>query len=288
MAEMKQSLPCDATDLACLCNAVSFETNSPAYNCVKSQCTVKESLCEYGTVRVHGLLLADNSAAARDIFATTCGHVDRDRGPTYTIVAIVFTTISSLAVIQRFAIKLWFPRLTIGLDDCLTLLTAALQMSGTVVGTTHGVSNGLGRDVWTLSYQQITDFSFALYVYTLIYFASIASLKLSFLFLYLRIFPKKSVKRLLWGTVGLAIVYGLVFIFLGIFPCHPISHYWNRWDGEHVGTCMDVSAIAWANGAVSIAIDLWMMSIPFAQLRKLNLTLKRKLGVFAMFGVGLL
>ena len=163
-----------------------------------------------------------------------------------------------------------------------------MQLIGAIIGTTGGISSGLGRDIWMLSFDQITHFFFLLYIYAMLYFVSIATLKLCFLFLYLRIFPKKSVRRLLWFTVGLTAVYGLAFCLIGAFQCRPIPYYWTRWDGEHEGTCINVTKTAWANGAISIALDFWIIAIPFAELRKLKLSLKKKLGVFAMFGVGLL
>lgn len=206
----------------------------------------------------------------------------------YTIVAILFTVISSLAVIQRFAIKLWLSKLSIGPDDWCILGTAVCQLPTAIIGVIGGVGNGLGRDIWTLSYGQITDFGRYLYIYAVLYFASAATLKLAFLFFYLRIFPSKVIRRLLWTTIGFTVAYGIAFVFTAVFQCNPISHYWVRWDGEHQGVCADVNAIAWANGAIGIAIDVWMIAIPFSQLWRLQLDWKKKIGVFMMLSVGLL
>lgn len=83
-------------------------------------------------------------------------------------------------------------------------------------------------------------------------------------------------------------IWGFTFLIVSIFQCRPISYYWHRWDGEHEGSCLDPSAIAWVNAAISISLDIWMIGIPLSQLNGLNLDCKKKVGVGAMFSVGLL
>ena len=189
---------------------------------------------------------------------------------------------------MRFAVKLYAPNLSLGLDDWATLLAALVQAPSAAIGIIGGIPAGLGKDIWTLTPKQITDFSYFLYIYTTVYFSNVAFCKLAFLLFYLRVFPSPRVRSLLWSTVGFVGVYGLVFLFASVFQCKPISYYWHRWDGEHSGHCADPSAIAWANAGISIALDIWMICIPLAQLKGLKLDWRKKVGVGAMFCVGLL
>ncbi|KID59831.1 uncharacterized protein G6M90_00g093390 [Metarhizium brunneum] len=261
---------CNVDDLPCLCHLLSSDAGKSVSTCVVTDCSVKDSL------------------AARNLTQQACGPEPRNQSTTYTTVAVVFTILSSLAVIQRFAVKLWFPHISIDLDDWLVLATALCQLSSAVLGVAGGVPNGVGRDIWTLSYRQITNFGVCLYIYAILYFANVATLKLAFLFFYLRIFPSMLIRRLLWVTIGFTIVYGITFILTSVFQCKPISYYWVHWDGEHQGTCANISEIAWANGAISIAIDIWMIAIPLSQLWRLKLDWKKKVGVFIMLSVGFL
>lgn len=101
-----------------------------------------------------------------------------------------------------------------------------------VVGTG---AHGLGKDVWTLEFNTITRFGFFFYILEVFYFAQVTMLKMSLLFFYLRIFPGNA-RKWLWGTVIVNGVYGIAFVFLAALQCRPVSYFWTKWDGEHVGT----------------------------------------------------
>lgn len=211
----------------------------------------------------------------------------RDRSSKYTIVSNTLGIISALFVIQRFAYKLW-AGLDFGWDDWFCLITILSGIPATVFNAHWLPQNGMGRDVWTLTSSQITKFGLGFYVIEVLYFQQVATLKLSLLFFYIRIFPSRPVRRLLWGTVAFVSIWGSVYVFLGIFQCTPISYFWTKWDGTHHGHCMDINALGWSNAGMSIATDIWMLAIPMWQLKTLQLDWRRKVGVGMMFGVGTL
>ena len=153
----------------------------------------------------------------------------------------------------------------------------------------HGTTaNGLGRDIWTLTPDQITAFGRFFFISEIDYFTEVSLLKLSLLFFYLRIFPGRAVRRLLWGTIVFDILFGVLFVLVSVFQCHPVDFFWTKWDGQHKGSCLDINKVAWVNAGVSITLDLWMLAIPLYQLRNLKLHWKKKVGVGLMFGVGAL
>ncbi|KAF9765388.1 hypothetical protein IL306_002332 [Fusarium sp. DS 682] len=58
-------------------------------------------------------------------------------------------------------------------------------------------------------------------------------------------------------------------------------------EGRDIWTLdMNSTAIGWANAAISVAMDVWMLAVPMWYLRKLKLHWKKKIGVAAMFIVG--
>jgi hypothetical protein len=121
-----------------------------------------------------------------------------------------------------------------------------------------------------------------------LYFSQVATIKLSLLCFYLRIFPKKNIKRIILGTIGVDVLYGIIFVFLGIFQCSPVSFFWTKWDEAHQGKCFHNNAMAWANACISIILDFWMLALPISQIIGLQLHWKKKLGVAMMFTVGTL
>jgi hypothetical protein len=174
----------------------------------------------------------------------------------------------------------------IGADDACVGVTFLSGLPETVLSVYGLTSNGLGKDIYTLTPKQITDFIHVFYSSELQYFAESALLKLSLSFFYLRIFPGPKIKSVIWSVVVVNVLFGFAFVIVGIFQCRPISYYWKNWDGEHEGTCLDVNIIGWCNAIVSIVLDIGMLGIPMSQLWGLKMHWKKKLGVAMMFLVG--
>lgn len=220
-----------------------------------------------------------------NLTATGCGEKPRDRSGQYVLVSNIFGIITGVFIIQRFGYKLW-AKLDFGCDDWFTLATALSGVPSTVINA-HGVSkHGLGKDIWTLPFSDITKFTKYFYILEIIYFGEVAMVKLALLFFYMRIFPSGTIRKLLWGTVATVVLFGVTYVVVAIFQCKPVSYYWKMWDKEHEGTCVNINAVAWSNAAISIALDAWMLALPLWQLRTLNLDWRKKIGVGMMFCVG--
>ena len=108
--------------------------------------------------------------------------------------------------------------------------------------------------------------------------------------LYLDIFSGKIIRRLLWGTVAFHIAFGIAFLVKVIFQCSPVSFYWRKFDGRQAphGRCIDINASGWANAAIGVAVDFWLIAIPLSRVKKLNLHWKKKVGAALMFLTGAL
>lgn len=190
-------------------------------------------------------------------------------------------------MIQRFAYK-FYASLELGLEDWLTLATLLFGIPGSIINAKFLPANGIGRDVWTLTSEQITNFGRFFFVNEVIYFTAVALAKLALLFFYRRIFMGTGVRRLLELTIAFNLLYGIAFSTVSIFQCTPMNYFWLKWDGLHKGHCININAFSWSNAIISIALDLWMLAIPLWQLRTLTLTWKKKLGVGLMFAAGTL
>jgi hypothetical protein len=228
------------------------------------------------------------ATVTKNVTETICGAPIRSKSESYYALCVSLGVITGAIVILRFMSK-FLANAEFGMDDLFIAFTMVIGVPSSIL-TVHGViSNGLGRDIWTLTPNQITNFIHNFYAIEILYFAEVSTLKLSLLFFYLRIFPGTLVRRLLWATVIFDICYGLVFVFLATFQCKPIDFYWNNWDGEHQGgTCMNVNALGWSNAVISILLDAWMLGLPLSQLVNLQLHWKKKVGVAMMFVVGTL
>lgn len=258
--------PCSLTNQTCVCSDAPLLANATA--CVTETCTITQALF------------------TKNVTETICQVPPRDKHEQSYILTVTLGCVSAAAVLLRLGFRIGVARVTPSMDDWFILITLMSGIPSTIVNAALVIPNGLGRDIWTLTPTQITNFGMFFYIMAILYFLQVTLLKMSMLFFYLKIFPERTVRRMLWGTVIFNVCFGIFFVVLTTFQCQPVSYYWTKWDGEHSGKCLSISAIAWANAGVSIALDIWMLAIPLSQLRKLHLHWKKKIGVAMMFIVG--
>lgn len=127
------------------------------------------------------------------------------------------------------------------------------------------------------------------YVFETLYSASLALIKISICFLYLRLFPSKDFHRVVTITQIFNVLILLGFVFTDLNQCAPISFFWTGWDGQHDGWCFNSNAMIWAQAAVNIVLNFWLLALPASQLWLLNPgSCREKLGVHVMFALGTL
>jgi hypothetical protein len=125
----------------------------------------------------------------------------------YQVISNVLGSVSGAVVLLRLVSR-YMASGDFGLDDYTILITLLSGIPSSVL-TIHGLtSNGLGRDIWTVTPTKINNFIHVFYVMEILYFAQLALLKLSLLFFYLRIFPGPGIRRLIWGSSCFDVVYG--------------------------------------------------------------------------------
>ncbi|GKU08534.1 unnamed protein product [Fusarium langsethiae] len=257
---------CELDDVKCTCMNAALQQQVEI--CVVSNCTITEALSTKNTTM------------------TLCGAPVRNRQAAFISINDTMGIVSGVFCILRYVTKFVY-KVPFGLDDLFMLITMLISIACITINTYGLGHSGFGRDIWTLEPAQITAFGRWFYVMAILYFADQAFLKLTMIFFFLRIFPSKNVRKILWTTVGLTIAIGIIYIFLAIFQCQPISYFWTKWDHEHKGKCASINGITWSNGAINIAMDFWILAIPISQLKKMNMDWRKKILVGSMFSVGI-
>jgi hypothetical protein len=175
----------------------------------------------------------------------------------------------------------------------LTMVSATLAVlfagaPSVVIIDRMSIPSGLGRDVWAVSFAKITAFVRSVYALEILYFLQIVLLKATLLLFFLRIFPSKMTRRLIRYTLVFNTIYGFIFTIIAIVPCLPVSYYWTNWSEETRGQCVDINALVWANAAISIVLDVWMLAIPLYEVFRLQMSWRKRFSVALMFFVGTL
>lgn len=120
------------------------------------------------------------------------------------------------------------------------------------------------------------------------YLASLALTRISILCFYLRIFPDKEFRRIVFVVIALCAAYGISFVTATIFQCSPVNYAWHTWDGEHVGSCNNINLQGWLSAILIMVLDIMTIVLPLRQLYRLNMSLKKKIMLIGMFALGFL
>ena len=117
------------------------------------------------------------------------------------------------------------------------------------------------------------------------YSPTIYTTKVSILLLYLRLF--RPARALVWSSRILIVL--LLFYFVSdlalVFLCNPIR---KHWDIETPGHCGNLYLLFIVNGVFSIITDFWILLSPMPVIWHLQMPVKRKIAVTAVFAAGLL
>lgn len=213
----------------------------------------------------------------------------RDKTSKWNQTIIPLGVVTIVIVVIRLVFKRFFSATSrLGSDDWAITGTLAICIAGMVIGIDGLTANGMGKDVWTLTTNEISNVALYLYILEILYFAGMSLIKLSLSLFYLHIFSGPIIRKLLWATVVFNVLYGFTFVIAAIFQCSPIDYYWRRYlDAAH-GTCVNINIFGWLNAAIGVAIDLWMIGLPLSQVIPLRLHWKKKIGVAIMFLLGTL
>ncbi|ESZ93409.1 hypothetical protein SBOR_6202 [Sclerotinia borealis F-4128] len=258
---------CSLTDQQCICTNVPL--NTQVDECVLGSCTVKETL------------------TTKNVTSVACNAPVRDKRELYNWISNSFVIASWLSYVARIAARFtsdtefWW-------DDYMATVVMIAGIPSAVINVQGLTTNGLGKDIWTLTFQSISNMIRFFYAIELLYFAQVSFVKISILLFFLRLFPKRKIRRTIWATIVVNGMILIVFDVLAAFQCRPISFYWTRWDNEHAGVCLNINALGFTSAGVSIVMDIWMLILPMTQLYDLNLHWKKKIGVASMLGIGII
>lgn len=219
---------------------------------------------------------------------TSCGVRPRDRTHQYTVITAVFVSLAALFTVLRIVVKVSYRLADFGMDDVMLLASMAGGVAWCVVNIVGMSAHGLGKDIWALHPQTVKTLLIYCYVSAFLYILITGFLKMSILGFYLRLFPRRSVRILLWSTFVFTILYMTGYGLFSLFQCQPVSYFWNAFDGQGKGRCHGNINVVLSHAGVGIGIDVWVLAVPLFLITGLNLDWKRKVGVGLMFVIGTL
>lgn len=114
-----------------------------------------------------------------------------------------------------------------------------------------------------------------------------ATIKLSIIFLYHRLFPLRPYTYILLFCAMLVIAWLLVGIITPFVQCHPIHYFWDRYIDENAkGSCYNVIAFYMGNSIAGMLMDVMLLIVPLPIICRLQMSLNKKLAISGILLLG--
>lgn len=123
------------------------------------------------------------------------------------------------------------------------------------------------------------------YISLIILSPAIVLAKLSIIALFLRIFPQKHLRAILYMLAIITIACCTSQAFVVAFQCGPVS---LSWDFQTVGNCYNISVAVVILGAVNVVTDFLLCIIPIPYFLRLNMPLRQRICLCSLFLTGLM
>lgn len=120
------------------------------------------------------------------------------------------------------------------------------------------------------------------------YNLALVLVKLSALFLYMRIFRSPTLRLLIYIVMGFLTISGLWMVLNGFVFCVPVSDFWNASGFLGAGHCLPYGPIWFSNAGIQIFTDAIILIMPMPPLWRLQLPRGQKVGLMLIFGLGIL
>ncbi|KAF4628948.1 hypothetical protein G7Y89_g9200 [Cudoniella acicularis] len=234
----------------------------------------------------HNYTFLSNTPAAPPPLDVIPNFVDPySKGYLSIMTVSICIVVSSIAVWAKLYTKFVVSK-THGWEDYTILLGWALFMC--MVATAVPMKyEGIGIHEWNLSLWRVIRIGFWMNVAEVLYATSVCIVKISIVLQILKIFfpgRRTPLFFLLWGIMIFNILLYISIVIMEIFQCTPREKIWNP---LVEGACVNVEASFIFTASANLISDLVLLLVPVYLLLQLNMSLKRKIGVGAIFASGI-
>ncbi|OAL46515.1 hypothetical protein IQ07DRAFT_517389, partial [Pyrenochaeta sp. DS3sAY3a] len=251
---------CSLTDIQCQCQ--STDLIYATATCMLGNCTMSDTL---DTAKWQASLCDVPKESKSRRVSPACN--------------IVFA-LSCSCFLLRLSAKFLSKRLSY--DDYF--VAGAMVFASIAFGTiTEMIRQGAGKHIWDLEHGQLKNALRMFYISGNAYQISLGLVKMSLVALYLQIFQTRKMR---WACYALFIFIAIsttAIALATIFSCTPVPFFWNR---DMEGKCVNLTALGFANSALAIAQDVFIILVPIPKLHTLHMKLWRKVAVGLMFTLG--
>ncbi|KAI4222146.1 MAG: hypothetical protein LQ349_007687 [Xanthoria aureola] len=212
-----------------------------------------------------------------------------DAHKVYSIAAwcIVLGIVTSLCVLWRLGLR--FQTSTFGADDYAMVPALLLYIGWTAMAGYVNLHAGVGKPLWEITIGEYAVWFKGIIGSAWLYPAMTCAIRISILLFYQRIFvstPQARIKYAIWLLLALQAVYLVVYSILPAFICRPLYKAWHPLERQQYFNDWYYYYIQVALYSTSMAFDAILLVFPLYPVSKLQLPLKKRIGVSVLFMMG--
>ncbi|KAI0894280.1 hypothetical protein F4806DRAFT_472682 [Annulohypoxylon nitens] len=205
----------------------------------------------------------------------------------YGIFSLCLFISTTLVLIRAYATWAYIKK--VSFNDYLMLIAFFTYVSFVCVLFQQAGYVGYFVHQWDYRLRELPRILYLFTVATYIFIVSITFIKGAILFEWLRLFHPLGTRNAFWWIAHIALCINFTFYSAAIIvenlSCIPHERIWDR---SIPGACFDSRPLDVTSAAISLFLDLTILILPQRVIWSLQLSMKRKLGVAAVFTVGLI
>ncbi|KAI1173281.1 hypothetical protein F4777DRAFT_558322 [Nemania sp. FL0916] len=206
---------------------------------------------------------------------------------TVAALCIVLGIIGSLSVIARLIYR--FGSKNQGAEDYIIIPALILYIGWTALSGWICLNGGIGKPPWEVTLAEFSIWYKGLLAGLFYYPIMSATIRASILLFYRRVFATQIYRPneiFIWTMMGLQVAYVITFTILPGFICSPLHFEWEPLG--RLGHCSVkyYYVIQEALYGTSFGFDVILLAFPIIPVSKLQMSLKRRLGVISIFVLG--
>lgn len=207
-----------------------------------------------------------------------------DLGPVARSVCIAVLVLAWATVGLRYYVRLWMVK-SFGLDDwfiTFTLLAFTTQASINLTGVYYGIGKHL------IDVKSLADVYKAMeywLILAILYTVTMTLLKVSIALFLLRIASKPWHRWILYGLIGVTVVFGLFFGCFLLFECHPISNFWTLTQTNCIAETIMIK-VTLVHSSIMAAGDWICALLPIALVWDVQMNKRMKTSVALILALG--
>ncbi|KAK8117448.1 uncharacterized protein PG998_005729 [Apiospora kogelbergensis] len=202
------------------------------------------------------------------------------------VLQVKITSSVAIALTIPIVIARLVARLTISgrlfSDDLVIVLASALALSADALILATGFL-GFGQHLWDVDPANATALLQLVYVGQIVYSLVKTLAKVAILCLIRQVFSQVAwIQRIV--QVGFVFYFcsGVAFTTVVVLQCLPIQANWIP--SLLSRKCLDIQAVSYTAGALTITEDIFMIILPLPHLFRMQMTIQKKLSVALLFG----